>query len=223
MAVCNLNSVVYSHIPQNLNPIINCTSVAVDIIDIEKNKQHIGDNSWDNTIYRDINRLKANNVGNVGEKIVQTLFSKCGIDCNVDGSMTKQSGGGTGDGYILGNTVEIKTARQGKTRTFQHELGEHPWKSSFMILVDFTPSCYYLTIIKNFSKKHYITNNRNALPYFDKTITRRKQNTNTPGAFKLTLNLKDLEKDGDHIIKICDKTTIKHVTEFVNKQINKHS
>ena len=73
----------------------------------------------------------------IGEKIINTLFNNCGIDCEIDGKKTKQLGGGKGDGIIKGKTCEIKTARLGSDRkSFQHELGEVPWNSNYMIFLD---------------------------------------------------------------------------------------
>ena len=49
----------------------------------------------------------------------------CKIEACVDGSKTKELGGGVGDGLILQKSVEIKTSLRGSTSpNFQHELGE---------------------------------------------------------------------------------------------------
>ena len=75
------------------------------------------------------------------------------IDSNIDGSKTKKKGGGKGgDGNIMSKSVEIKTAHLGsnkKTRSFQHELAETPWKSQFMLFIDVAPTCIYMTIFRN--------------------------------------------------------------------------
>jgi hypothetical protein len=194
---------------------------AVDIIQEEKRKQDIGDTMWKDSPYREINELKPNNVGNVGEKYLQVICGICDIKCEIDGSKTKKTGGGgIGDGRIKNKNIEVKTARQGKTKTFQHELGEHPWKSDFIALVDFTPSCIYLSIIKNFTQEHYQTPKRKAMPYFNKSITLRKEtSSDNSGAFKLTLNENDLVTS-DSTIKIDEDTSLKEIGSFIHKSIN---
>lgn len=74
------------------------------------------------------------------------------IKSEIDGSKTKSTG--MGDGLIKGRSVEIKTARLGAfdSKTFQHELGENPWLSDYLIFLDISPNKFYLTIFPNFSE-----------------------------------------------------------------------
>jgi len=104
-------------------------------------------------------------VGNVGEKFISAVCEKNKISSKINGSATKTKGGGNGDGSIKDSTVEIKTSHLGINKTFQHELGEHPWKSDYLIFVDVAPNKIYLTILKNFSKNHYNSNSK-CHPYF---------------------------------------------------------
>lgn len=196
-------------------------NLAVSIIDIEKNNQDDGDNIWLNSPYKNINLLKSNNVGNVGEKFLNKLCNLCNIECEIDGSKTKKIGGGNkGDGIIKNKSIEIKTARQGKNNTFQHELGEHPWKSYYMVFIDFTPIDIYLTIFPNFTEEHYQTIKRKAMPYFNKSITRRKETSiDNSGDFKLTLTIKDLI-ECNHTIKINNEVDINTIKEFINNIIH---
>jgi len=190
--------------------------IELQILKEKKNTQ------WNDSEYVSVNQLKANNVGIIGEEFVSSCCKKVSISALIDGSKTKKKGGGEGDGNIKEKTTEIKTARIGLSRTFQHELGEHPWKAEYILLVDITPNKIYLTIIKNFTEEHYQMPSRKATPYFNKTITRRKENSqNEAGAFKLTLSKQDLEESVSkgHTFKITKETNFKSIGEFINKQI----
>jgi hypothetical protein len=182
------------------------TQMIIDVIEEQKKNQYKNGIDWSNSKFKDINDLVANNVGNVGEIIINNICNSLNIECSIDGSKTKQIGGGIGDGKIKNKTTEVKTARLGNNNTFQHELGEHPWKVEFMCFVDVTPENIYLTIIPNFSKEHYDKPSRTAEPYFNKSITRRKEKSKeNSGAFKLTINETDL-KNSIHTIILNEKT-----------------
>lgn len=190
----------------------------VTIIQQEKNKQNICDIIWKESPFKLINELKNNNVGNVGEKFLQFICETCEIESTIDGSRSRCSGG---DGTIKNKIIEVKTSRQGNTKTFQHELGEHPWTSDYIILIDFKPECIYLSIISNFTEEKYKQPKRNALPYFNKTITKRKETNkdNTNGSFKLTLTEKDLISC-KNTIKISTDKTKNNISNFINYIIN---
>jgi len=135
-------------------------------------------NIWEKSIYKHISILESNNVGNVGEILIQNICKICDISSTIDGSKTKQIGGcKIGDGLIKNKTIEIKTARLGASSpSFQHELGEHQWHAEYMIFVDISPFDVYITIFKNFTETQYIENGFKRDPYFPtKTITRRKK------------------------------------------------
>lgn len=97
-------------------------------------------------------------MGNVGEELIDTICKTSGIDADCNGAKTKQIGGGEGDGKIMGIPVEIKTAHQRSSfPSFQHELGEVPWKGgTYMIFVDISPDCIYLTVFRNFDENTYV-------------------------------------------------------------------
>jgi len=197
------------------------TIMACDIIKIEKNNQIKNGVDWSNSEYKEINELHPNNVGNFGEKYIKNICLLCDIECDIDGSKTKKIGGSyIGDGKIKGNSVEVKTARLGNNNTFQHELGEHPWHSDYILFVDITPNNIYISIFKNFTKEHYNTVHRSAKPYFDKMITRRKEKSEeNSGNFKLTLNENDL-KFSKYTFIINNNTTKESLKNFINTSIN---
>lgn len=166
-------------------------SIFIDMINIQKQKEDISD-IWKDSPYRHLVKLQSNNVGNVGETFIQKICDSCNIEAEVDGSKTKELGGGAGDGIILNKSVEIKTSHRGcGSASFQHELGETPWKSEYMIFIDVAPSCIYLTIFKNFNEEFYKSGEKCVNYFPTKSITWRKQS----GAFKLDTTVKINEEN----------------------------
>jgi hypothetical protein len=188
----------------------------IQLVETQKNKEY-QKNIWKNSPYKDIVKLQSNNAGIVGELLIQHICSMGGIPSNIDGSKTKQIGGGKGDGYIKNKSVEIKIAHQGAcSNSFQHELGEIPWIVDYMIFIDISPHCIYLTIFKNFCEETYKNGNK-CVPYFPtKSITWRKHK----GAFKLdtsvSLNEKNIENG--YTCKI-NNVDISFVYNFIDKNI----
>jgi len=193
----------------------SCHNMLIRIIKEQKEKEEKKD-IWKNSPYRDIVKLQSNNAGNVGEQLINRICKASNIDADCDGSKTKQIGGGEGDGKIMGIPVEIKTAHQGShSPSFQHELGEVPWKGGkYMIFVDIAPDCIYLTIFQNFSEETYKSENK--LPCFPtKKITWRKKK----GAFKLDTSVKinRTSVEQGQAIKITDTTPNDAIASFIRK------
>lgn len=175
---------------------ISMTSLATNLINAKYKKKQKRD-IWANSKWKHISELENDDVGGVGEEIIDTFCKKAGIVSSIDGTKTKELGGGIGDGIIKGKTCEIKTARLGcDGKSFQHELGETPWKADFMIFLDIAPTKMYITIFPNFSEEFYkksgTDNSNKCSPYFPtKSITWRKQK----GAFKLDTSININEKN----------------------------
>lgn len=165
--------------------------IFIQMINNQKQKEENTD-IWKYSPYKDLTKLQSNNVGNVGETFIQYICDACNIEANIDGSKTKKIGGGVGDGLILGNSVEIKTSHRGCcSPNFQHELGETPWNSKFVLFIDVAPICIYLTIFKNFNEEFYKSKSK-CNPYFPtKSVTWRKGT----GAFKLDTTIEINEKN----------------------------
>lgn len=142
---------------------------------------------WADSRWRNISNLENDDVGKVGENVINDICKVAKIDVNIDGLKTKQIGGGIGDGMINNKSVEIKTARLGSTTpSFQHELGEKPWNAEYMLFLDVAPNELFITVFKNFNQEFYESSGRDSKikcePYFPtKSITWRK----CKGAFKL--------------------------------------
>ena len=196
---------------------MTANNIALVLITEQKNKES-EKNIWKDSPYKDLITLQSNNVGVVGETFIQKICDSCEIEANVNGVKTKKIGGGIGDGVIKTSSTEIKTSHQGSSSTsFQHELGEKPWLSDYIIFVDFSPKCIYLTIYKNFTEDFYKSGLK-CKPYFPtKSVTWRKKT----GAFKLDTTIKineDSIKKGD-CIKITEDTDFNTIGEFINKVI----
>lgn len=186
------------------------TVIIAAVIAEQKSKEEECD-IWKNSAYKDLRHLQANNVGIFGEKFVERTCNFAGIPAYCDGTKTKLYGC---DGKILGIDVEIKTALQGsKNSSFQHELGLSPWfGAKFMIFVDVSPDCIYLTIFKNFDEITY--KSRKKLDNFPtKTVTQRSSS----GAFKLDTSVRINEKNIElgKCIKINSDTTTIAIKTFI--------
>ena len=138
----NISQLTINQKNTTINESNSVHNMLIDIIKQQKEKESQQD-IWKNSPYKDLVKLQSNNVGNVGEELINTICKSSNIPAECDGSKTKRVGGGEGDGKIMDISVEIKTAHQGSLySTFQHELGEVPWKGpKYMIFVDISPDC----------------------------------------------------------------------------------
>jgi hypothetical protein len=196
------------------------TDLATNLINqkyVKKQKRDI----WHESKWENISKLENDDVGKVGEEIINHFCEKANIISDIDGSKTKQVGGGIGDGKIKGKTCEIKTARLGSSGdSFQHELGEVPWKAEYMLFLDIAPKEMYITIFKNFTETFYKksgTDSKNKCePYFPtKSITWRKQK----GAFKLDTSI-NINKKNEYTFKIDESSVdFNEFKKFVDKII----
>jgi len=198
-------------------------SCAIKCIDIQKEKEK-SKNVWEGSKYNNITKLESNNVGEVGETFLENLCRKVDIQSNIDGTKTKQKGGGVGDGEIKNKSNEIKTARLGNggSKSFQHELGEFPWKAEYMTFIDISPTDIYLTIFKNWPEDFYkesgMDKSKKCLPYFPtKTITQRKGGYNFKLDTSLSINEDNVEKG--YTLKLTENTTFTDVKNYINKTI----
>lgn len=197
----------------NTNP----NEIFINMINIQKNKE-IKQDIWKDSPYKDLVKLQSNNVGNVGETFIQNICDIVGIDCNINGIKRKKIGGGEGDGIIKNKSIEIKTSHLGsKIPSFQHELGEFPWNSEFMLFIDVSPYCIYITIFKNFNEEFYKSKNK-CIPYFPtKSITWRKGS----GAFKLdtTISINEKNIQTGYTYKLNQYVNLYELKEFIELNI----
>jgi hypothetical protein len=193
-------------------------NMLIRIIENQKQKEEKQD-IWKNSPYRELVKLQKNNVGIVGEELINDICRSINIVAECDGTKTKKLGGGEGDGKIMGIPIEIKTAHQGasSSQSFQHELGEVPWKGGkYIIFVDISPDCIYITIFRNFEETVYKSGEK--LPCFPtKSVTWRKEK----GAFKLDTSVKINETsiEKGHAIKITPSTPNELIASFIKMNI----
>ncbi len=195
-------------------------NIATEMINAMHQKKQKRD-IWSKSKWKHIADLENDDVGKVGEQIINELCKLASMPSEIDGVKTKKIGGGNGDGIINNKTVEIKTARLGSSgSTFQHELGEVPWHSDFMLFLDIAPEKMYITLFPNFSEEFYKTSGCNSNikcgPYFEsKSITWRKQK----GAFKLDTTV-DINKKNKYTFTIdTNATDLIKFRDFVNSII----
>ena len=188
---------------------------------VQQRRKEEKSNIWTGSRWEAISRLENNNVGIVGEKFVQSLCSMSGIESKIDGVMTKESGGGRGDGIIKGKSVEIKCARQsiGKGQSFQHELGEVPWNAEYMCFVDISPKGFYLSLFPNLTEDEYKSGSKTV--YFPtRSVCWRKRK----GAFKLDttvkINTTQAGIENPNTMIWCPETDIDEVRSFIDRIIN---
>jgi hypothetical protein len=192
-------------------------NIFIEMINKQKEKE-IEMDIWKDSPYKDLSKLQSNNVGNVGETFMQKICDSCNIEAQIDGLKTKEIGGGVGDGIICNKSVEIKTSHRGcMTPSFQHELGETPWKSEFMLFIDVSPQIIYITIFKNFDEEFY-KSGKKCEPYFPtKSVTWRKGS----GAFKLDTTIKINEENvsNGNTFKITDNVSLDELKNFILSKI----
>lgn len=126
--------------------------------------------------------------------------------------MNKKSLGKCYDALINDKKIEIKTSSLGINQSFQHELGEKPWMSEYMLFIDIGLNCIYITLFKNFSECIYI-NKKKLFP--TKIITWRKQK----GAFKLdtTININEMNCRKGFSVKLDSMNSIKKTKDLLYK------
>jgi hypothetical protein len=202
---------------QNINLTDNIHQTFIDLVETQKKKEEKKD-IWKNSVYKDFVKLQSNNSGVVGEKFIQRICDISGVNANIDGTKTKKIGGGDGDGYINNKTVEIKAAHQGCSgESFQHELGEQPWNAEYMIFIDISPECIYLTIFENYNEESYKSGSKCEPCFPTKSVTWRKQK----GAFKLdtTVSINEQNVINGYTLKITEATDANQIRGFIEPRI----
>lgn len=177
---------------------------------------------WKKSVFHQLPGLQSNNAGKAGEEFIQKLCERCDISSNIDGTKTKQTGGGTGDGTIFNESVEIKLAHLGCDKSsFQHELGEKPWHANYLMFIDISPdNSIFLSIMKNAKEELYKANGAKWDPYFPtRSFCWRKKS----GAFKFdtTVKINTTSVTMGHAIKITQETSFQNIKSFICKSFEK--
>lgn len=118
------------------------------ICDSQYEKQTKND-MWIRSLYKKVNELKLDYVGKVGELLVKQICETSYIPFVYNEDVNTSHKTETFDMLIFDRRVEIKTARIGKTKTFQHENLRNK-ECDYYIFVDIAPDSVYLTILQSF-------------------------------------------------------------------------
>ena len=172
--------------------------------------------NWIDSPFSGIEKLEKNNVGAYGEAMFQDLCEQSSVLSEINGTKTKKKGGGDGDGKVNGYSVEVKTAMIGNSGTYQHELGEVPYKYNKFAFIDIDPTGYYLTIMDNNLTEEQYKNGGKFLAFPNKKITWRKEK----GAFKFDTSpkLNAAAVELGYSIFINKETADESVFEFIRSR-----
>lgn len=201
--------------PNSLSPLEIFAKISKEQKEIEDKER---EQAWCNSFLKIYTEIQSNDRrGKVVEIFINQICESTNIKSYINGNKTKKKGGGNGDGIILDKNVEIKASFQGKKKSFQHDLGETPWKANYMIFLDVSKLFMYLTIFKNLTEKQYKSYEKCEHIFQDKKITRRKG----IGAFKLDTSISLNEKNivDNHTFKIDNQTNIEELSKFILSKI----
>jgi hypothetical protein len=177
--------------------------------------QNKGESDWLNSPFKEINDLKPDYSGKLGELFLERICAAGNITNISTGDVNSKDG--TYDQIINGKKVEIKTARLGKTQKKKSDAGkfqhEHLQKDGYdyLTFVDITPNYFYLSILPKF-------NMAEPHPLIGTKPTLRK---GTGDVYKYDFTEKHIEKliAAQTALKITIHTPIVQVVEFINRLI----
>ena len=177
--------------------------------------QNKGESDWLNSPFKEINDLKPDYSGKLGELFLERICAAGNITNISTGDVNSKDG--TYDQIINGKKVEIKTARLGKTQKKKSDAGkfqhEHLQKDGYdyLAFVDITPNYFYLSILPKF-------NMAEPHPLIGTKPTLRK---GTGDVYKYDFTEKHIEKliAAQTALKITIHTPIVQVVEFINRLI----
>jgi hypothetical protein len=172
-------------------------------------KSHNETSDWKESPFQSLDKLKNDCSGKVGELLLEKICIDGKISHVYDGDINSKDG--TYDILINDKKIEIKTAKRGKQKGFQHEsLRLNGY--DYLLFIDVCPDYYYITILKRFDLN------------IKSDILGRKAHLRkgTTDVFKLDLNEKILDSliESGHSLKISYTTQIIDITSFINQKIN---
>ena len=186
-----------------MNPIDTMKTIGANLL-IKQNAS----NTWTNSVFRDINELKPDHAGKVGELFTLQLCNSADVACDYNENINSKDG--TYDILILDKKVEIKTARIGIHGGFQHETLKADGYD-YLLFVDITPDAFYLTVLPKFDMKikH---------PVINRTPHPRK---GTSDVFKFDFGLSNLERavTAGCSLKVGPDTTMTNIGDFIRRMI----
>jgi hypothetical protein len=165
-------------------------------------------NLWTNSVFSEINELKPDHAGKVGELFMAQLCNLADIQCDYTENINSKDG--TYDSIILDKKVEIKTARIGIHGGFQHETLKTDGYD-YLLFVDIMPDLFYLTVLPKFDMKikH---------PIIGRTPHPRK---GTSDVFKFDFAVTNLERavGAGCSLKVGPETTMPDISDFIRRTV----
>ena len=171
------------------------------------------DERWGQSPFADIDRLKADHSGKAGEVFIDKLCDVLKIPKVYDGDLIADDG--HYDIIINGKLVEIKTAREGKGKTFQHE-NLRDEGCDYWLFVDVTPDNIYITVLKSSDWDLHGTNRH---PILEIGAHSRLK---TEDQFKVDTRVSSSLAKGINAgitLKIGSSTSLEDIKTFLNKHI----
>ena len=163
---------------------------------------------WKDSPLKSLDKLKSDCSGKVGELLIEQFCKKGNIPYIYNGDTNSTDG--TYDIIINEKKVEIKTAKLGKQKGFQHE-NLRMAGYDYLLFLDVCPSYYYITIIPKFDLRV-----KSAI--LGKKAHLRK---GTSDVFKLDFNKKILDSliPKAHTMKVLESSLLQDVLSFIAKII----
>jgi len=165
---------------------------------------------WKSSPLESLDKLKNDYSGKVGELFVESICKKSEIPHVYSGGDTN-SKDGTYDIVIKEKKVEIKTAKLGKQKAFQHE-SLRLTGYDYILFLDVTPEDFYMTILPRFDL-------RNKSEILGKSAHLRKGSSDV---FKLDFSEKLLTSliEKGYTLKVTETTTIEDLNSFIQSKIS---
>ena len=168
---------------------------------------------WAQSPFADIDQLKNDHSCKAGEVFMDKLCEELNISKVYDGNIIADDG--HYDIIINGKLVEIKTAREGKGGTFQHESLRNDG-SDYWVFVDVTPTNIYITAIKSSNWNLHGTDKH---PILEIGAHSRHSTTDQ---FKVDTRVSSSLAKGMRAgitLKIGPNTSLQDIKSFLNQQI----
>jgi hypothetical protein len=201
---------------------MNIIEEVKNIIKEEKNKQDLEETLWRGSLFQDMNDLKNDRVGRVGENLLKLLFNNDEeLEFIYEGDSNTNKNDGTYDIKVgIKNSKlkrsEVKCARKGSNKTWQHENLRNTDECDFYIFIDFEPNHFYISFLrKNIDFDTFTKKGGSKHPIFKKCFSKRKGEVNYKFDFSET-SIKNGIKHGD-TLRVSETTNMEEIKNFIKK------
>ena len=119
------------------------------VIHRRENEERSQMNEWSGSFFESLQNMKCDSVGKIGETFITELCNDFQIEYEYKGNCNKNQADGVFDLKINGHRIECKTARMGKSGSFQHESLRQNG-CDFYLFIDILPNEIYLSFLNSF-------------------------------------------------------------------------